>query len=169
MPTKKIASLIILAAGITLAILPFIRERPDSTRKMIPLSTSIQPAQNPNTETNTPQTNEATSTTQQPAPPAAEKFFHAKLIIDDKSYDLEFREGEALYDALSRLSKTGAITVGGHEFSGLGYFIDALNGKRAAGGYSWVYAINGVKSSLGVSSYKVRENDLILWTYEKAY
>lgn len=169
MPTKKITALIVLTAGITLAILPFTRERSDSTREVMPPTISIQPTQNPNTETNTAETNKATSDKQQPTAPATEQFLHAKLTIDEKNYDLAFRNGETLYDAMRRLSNKNTITMESHEFSGLGYFIDSINGKRSANGHYWILSINDVKSSFGVSNYNIREHDSIVWTYEKGY
>jgi len=99
MPTKKVIALIILTAGIALAILPFILKRPAAT----PSATLLQSTKNPDTKTGVAKTNETANDTKQSTPPVEKQFLHAKFTIDGRNYDLPFLDGVALYEAMSRL------------------------------------------------------------------
>ena len=93
----------------------------------------------------------------------------ASLVIGEKTYDLQFHEGETLYQAMRRLEGEGALTIQGTNFSGIGFFIDGLNGVTNGSGKYWVYSINGVKATLGVEGYRPKSGETIVWMFEESY
>jgi hypothetical protein len=50
--------------------------------------------------------------------------------------------------------------------SGLGNFIDEINGIKGTKGRYWIYYINNKKASVGVSKYFVKNGDIIKWSQE---
>ena len=100
---------------------------------------------------------------------ASADFLHASLVVGATPYDLRFRAGETLYQAMQRLQASGALTIEGKDFSGIGFFIDGLNGVMNGSGKYWVYTINGVKASVGVEGYRPNAGDTLVWTFEASY
>ncbi len=72
-------------------------------------------------------------------------------------------------EAMRALEKDASFTFSGREFSGLGFFVEEINGKRGENGYYWILHINGTTSDLGVSQARVGPGDSVEWRYEKGY
>jgi hypothetical protein len=92
----------------------------------------------------------------------------ATIKINDQQYELSLSEKSTVYDALQKLTMEKKITISMKEFSGLGYFVEEINGTKndnQAGQY-WIYYINGQSAKVGISSYILKNNDLITWKYE---
>lgn len=98
-----------------------------------------------------------------------ENFLHTPLVVGERTYDLQFREGETLYQGMRRLETTSGLTIQGKNFSGIGFFIDELNGIKNGGGKYWVYSVNGAKATLGVEAYRPKPGERIVWTFEESY
>lgn len=63
------------------------------------------------------------------------------------------------------------FSYAGKDYPGLGFFveqIDQVEQDKAQGLY-WVYRVNGVKASLGVSQQTIAPGDTITWSYEAEY
>lgn len=91
------------------------------------------------------------------------------IKINEQPYELSLPEKSTVYDAMQTLIKDKKITVTMKEFSGLGYFVEEINGTKndnQAGKY-WIYYINGQSAKVGISSYILKNNDLITWKFEK--
>jgi len=52
-------------------------------------------------------------------------------------------------------------------FTGLGEFIESINGVRNENGFYWTLFINGGLSEYGVSSLPVAPGDVLEWRYQK--
>lgn len=102
------------------------------------------------------------------------------LIVDSttgtgpSTYVISVPPGASAYDAMVALASTSrAVTTNtpfsfeATYYSGLGYFISAINGVKNAGGTYWTLYINGKYSTVGASSYRLLANDQIEWQYEK--
>lgn len=96
---------------------------------------------------------------------------NATLIIEDTSYELAILAHTSAYDLMKQAHARGYITFEAKEFSGMGFFIQSINGisNDNKKGMYWIYYINNKKASLGVSSYEVQPGDSITWHYEKTY
>lgn len=90
------------------------------------------------------------------------------LVILDKRYEAEVKEGSTVFEAMKKIKEeNNKFDFKYTENTGLGVFIDEINGlKGGIDGY-WIYYINGVESNVGVSNYKIKNEDIISWKYEK--
>lgn len=92
----------------------------------------------------------------------------AKLQILENSYTLDIQKEHSAYELMRVAQEQGLITFGAKGYSGMGFFIESINGvsnDNRKGTY-WIYYINGKKAQLGVSSYIVQPEDIIKWNYE---
>lgn len=66
------------------------------------------------------------------------------------------------------IRKDYPFTFSGKEYSGLGFFVEEINGVKnnTQEGRYWIYYINGKKAQVGISSYILKPNDIIMWKYE---
>jgi hypothetical protein len=100
------------------------------------------------------------------------KLIKTTLEVPGLSYKVFVPEGSTVYDLMIATTKQyNNFSFNGREFSGLGFFVEEINGlsqDRKAGMY-WIYYINGEKALVGISQYKLKENDVITWNYEKGY
>ncbi len=53
------------------------------------------------------------------------------------------------------------------EFSGLGEFVQSINGQQAGSDNFWAMYVNGALSQVGASQYITKSNDTIEWKLEK--
>lgn len=92
------------------------------------------------------------------------------IIITGQSYPIEVSPGSTVYTAMESLSESGTIPVAFKNFSGLGYFVDAINGQTSdtIQAKYWIYYINGQKATRGISQVQLNSNDVISWKYENA-
>lgn len=95
---------------------------------------------------------------------------NATIEITDKKYLLQLPDKATAYDAMQKLVIDKKISVTMKEFSGMGEFleeIDGLKNNNQTGEY-WIYYINGQSAKMGISTYVLKNNDLITWKYEHA-
>lgn len=99
--------------------------------------------------------------------PAEEKI-KAVMIINDNKYEAEIKAGSSVYDLMNLLKNQNKIDFSGKNYSGLGFFIEEINGlKNNLGRKNWVYYINDKPAPVGISNYLINNNDIIKWKYEK--
>ena len=70
---------------------------------------------------------------------------------------------------MDRLRSEGKITFTDKTYSGMGKFIEEINGLKNNGNQSWIYYVNEIEAQVGVSNYKINKGDIISWKYEKSY
>lgn len=105
------------------------------------------------------------------APPqenTTEAAIEATLAVGEKTYSVSLPEGSSVYDLMVRAQETSDFHFKGREFSGLGFFVQELNGvaENPRQGMFWIYYINGEKAKVGISAYAVKADDIISWKYE---
>ena len=93
----------------------------------------------------------------------------ATLKVDDKTYLLNITQNETAISAMRALASADTFTFTGREYPGLGFFVDSINEKKSGGGNYWVFYVNGVSASMGVSATLLQAGDIIEWKYEKGY
>jgi hypothetical protein len=59
----------------------------------------------------------------------------------------------------------GETNISTQEFSGLGAFVTGFFGVQAQGNNFWEFRVNGESSDVGVSSYEVKEGDVLEFRY----
>lgn len=93
---------------------------------------------------------------------------NATLKINDSVYILGFNSNESLFDSMQHQKDSEKITFESKNYSGIGQFIYSINGIKSDGSNYWIYYINGNEAQIGVSSYKLKDNDQIEWKFEKS-
>ncbi len=90
------------------------------------------------------------------------------IEINDQKYNLKLKENSTTYDAIRQLVNDQKITAVMKEFKGMGYFMEEINGVKSdiQNNKYWIYYINGQSAKMGMSSYVLKNNDLITWKYE---
>ncbi len=93
------------------------------------------------------------------------KQINITLSAGENAYTFTVPENANVHEAMTILSKTTPFTFTAKEYSGLGYFIEAINGVKNAGGYYWTLYMNGKYSTVGASDLKLSAGDHIEWKY----
>lgn len=96
-----------------------------------------------------------------------DKGVETTFVINGQAYPLQVLEGTSVYDAM-RILDGNKITVDFKSYSGLGHFVEGINGQKSdtIKGKYWIYYINGDKAQVGISNYFLKANDIITWKYE---
>jgi hypothetical protein len=82
-------------------------------------------------------------------------------------YEISAPEGSTAYDTMKILaSTTPAFSFKDKYYSGLGYFIEEINGVKNSDSVYWTLYVNGKYSTVGASQYKILEGDMIEWKNE---
>ena len=90
------------------------------------------------------------------------------LEINGIKYENEISEEISVYDFMYNLRTKGEIDFKEKTYSGIGKFIEEINGIKNGEKY-WIYYVNGEKATIGVSNYKINEGDIVSWKYENSY
>jgi len=90
----------------------------------------------------------------------------AALKVGDVVFNLATRDGATLYDVMENERRAGTLSFSGREYPGLGFFVTEIGSFREGNGKYLVYYVNGEQASVGISSYVVREGDVIEWRLE---
>ncbi|HUC88704.1 MAG TPA: DUF4430 domain-containing protein [Candidatus Paceibacterota bacterium] len=87
------------------------------------------------------------------------------LIAQNKTYTIQIKNGNTVYDAMNTLENTKGSNFTFHtkEYSGLGNFIDDINGSKGTPGNYWIYYVNNKEAPIGISKYVLKSGDVISW------
>lgn len=90
------------------------------------------------------------------------------VSLDDKktSYNLSLGSEKNIFDAMNELAFSSYFKFSGKNFSGMGFFVDEINGTKNSLTKNWVYYINGKYATVGISGYYLKNGDIIEWKYE---
>ncbi|MDD4901172.1 MAG: DUF4430 domain-containing protein [Patescibacteria group bacterium] len=92
----------------------------------------------------------------------------AAMLIDGAEYGAAVEAGGSVYDLMAALQQEKKINFQGQNYPGLGFFVTEINGiKNNPLGENWIYYVNGQPAKVGVSYYKLKNNDIVEWKYEK--
>jgi len=91
------------------------------------------------------------------------------LYVGEKKYEIFVPKNSTVYGLMNALAARGDIIFSGKNSSGLGFFVDEINGikNNASGNTYWLYYINDMAASVGISNYVLKADDIISWKYEK--
>jgi len=101
--------------------------------------------------------------------PVVKMSANASLTVAEHLYPLTVHAGETVLEAMRDLVSTTDLVFTGEDYPGLGFFVESINGKKNGGGEYWVFYVNSVSASVGVSTQTVSVGDTIAWKYEKGY
>ena len=85
------------------------------------------------------------------------------LVAGNLNTKLEFTEGQTLYEIFTSEKNKNLVNIKGKEYTGIGFFIEKIGDIEQGNGKYVMYSINGTEASVGVSAYKPRINDVILF------
>ena len=88
------------------------------------------------------------------------------LSVNGQTYQTEVPAGATVYDMLALLASTTKLTFHASLFSGIGYFVDEINGVKNTLNTYWFYYINNASADVGISSYVLKPDDNITWKFE---
>jgi len=87
------------------------------------------------------------------------------LKVLGQTYVAPFTEGDSVYEVMQKIenNKINNFVFTSKNYSGLGVFINSINGVSGTAGNYWVYFVNNKEASVGVSSYVLHLGDIITW------
>lgn len=91
----------------------------------------------------------------------------AVLEINNEKYESEIENGVSVYAFMDKLRQEGKINFVEKKYSGIGVFIEEINGLKGNGNKYWIYYVNDKEAQIGVSNYKLKPGDVVSWKYEK--
>jgi Domain of unknown function (DUF4430) len=90
-------------------------------------------------------------------------FPKARISIFGEDLEVAITDKMTVYDAMNVLKEEGKITFEGKNYPGLGFFVTKINSLESGDGKNLMYDINGVEASVGISTYEIKEGDIIEW------
>ena len=87
------------------------------------------------------------------------------LNVFDKNYKTQTEEGINVYDAMKSIEDK-SFSFKATNYSGLGYFVEEINGVKGTPGKYWIYYVNNEKAAVGISKYILKSGDIITWKQE---
>ncbi len=102
------------------------------------------------------------------------KIVQVTLAIDTESrkreFPMEMEENSTVFELLQKASNKHGFTFSYSSNAAYGIFVEELDGVRNNPYTSkyWLYYINGKYASVGASSQRLSEGDVILWRYESS-
>ena len=89
------------------------------------------------------------------------------LEINDVKYESNISGQKTVSDFMDKLKEEGRIDFKEKNYTGMGKFIEEINGIKNSGEKNWIYYVNDKKSNIGISNYKINQGDIVSWKYEK--
>lgn len=139
---------------------------PSSATAPVPVVTPPVPSQTTPIVSDPPASKPIPSVT----PPVKPAALHIRFAIGGPhpfAFTVDVSAGSTVETAMQKARSKKLLTYTTSVYSGLGTFIESIQGvtsDKKAGLY-WSYKVNGVFASVGVSSYKLSDGDLIFWRY----
>ncbi|MDD5590004.1 MAG: DUF4430 domain-containing protein [Candidatus Portnoybacteria bacterium] len=90
------------------------------------------------------------------------------LTAGEKKYLAKIDAGSSVFQLMEKLTQETDFRFKAQEFSGLGFFIEEINGtvNDARANKFWLFSVNGISSNTGVSQTKLKEGDEIKWEFK---
>ena len=109
----------------------------------------------------TPLPEPSATTTTAPAP-------NITLTAGADTFYIRIADGATVLDAMQIAASSTSFTYTGHDYPGMGVYVDSINGKQNGSGYYWFLYVNGVSSETGASQTVLHSGDVVEWRYEKS-
>jgi len=92
------------------------------------------------------------------------------INISGKLYKINIPEGSSALDAMKVLERENPSVFSfiSENFPGMGAFVESINGIKGGEGGYWIYYVNNMKASVGVSKYILKPGDVITWKQESS-
>lgn len=97
------------------------------------------------------------------------KINYSVLEIEGQKYESVISGEISIYDFMNDFRRKGVIDFTEKDYTGMGKFVESINGIKRDRNHSWIFYVNNKKSGLGVSNYKIKSGDVVSWKYEKNY
>ena len=92
---------------------------------------------------------------------------NVSLLVLDKKYDIAIKKGDSVFIAMGKARDNRILFDFNYTATpGMGSFITGINGQMGSPGKYWIYYVNDIKASVGVSQYILKEGDIIKWKQE---
>ena len=107
-------------------------------------------------------------------PPAPEILVEQEISLSlragDNIYQTKVKPGTTVYDLMSELRAAQGLSFIATEYPGMGPLIEEINGVKndIKTNKFWFYYVNGQSANEGVTSYVLKNNDVIEWKYEES-
>ena len=92
------------------------------------------------------------------------------LVVSDKEYKTEIKNNSSVFDAMKKIeeesTKDNMFSFKYTNNASLGNFVTEINGHAGTPGKYWIYYVNNLKASVGVSNYVLKSGDIIKWSQE---
>jgi len=102
--------------------------------------------------------------------PLSEKNVKVSLEILDKKYETNIEENSTVFEVMKKIEKENTkdnlFNFEYTEYASLGSFITEINGIKGTPGKYWIYYVNNIEASVGVSKYILKSGDIISWKQE---
>ena len=89
------------------------------------------------------------------------------LEINENTYKSKIEKEISVYDLMNKLKDEGKIDFKDKTYSGMGKFIEEINGIKPNAEKYWIYYVNNKKANIGISDYKIKPGDVVSWKLEK--
>lgn len=88
------------------------------------------------------------------------------IIAGEEKINLSVPTNTLFYDALMQAKNEGILTVSGKNYPGMGFFVTDIGALHAGDGKDLLYYINNKEATVGVSSYVLKDGDILEWKLE---
>jgi hypothetical protein len=88
------------------------------------------------------------------------------ILFGKEKTELSVPINTTFYDALMQAKDAGTLKLSGKNYPGLGFFVTEIGELRAENGKDLLYYINSKEANVGVSSYILKDGDIIEWKLE---
>lgn len=106
----------------------------------------------------------SSKTKTQPITPTSENT--SSVSVSTGNITIHLQPNIIFYDALVQAKSEGKIEFSGRNYPGLGFFVTDIGTLHGDNGKNLLYYINGKQASVGVSSYTLKDGDVIEWKLE---
>ncbi len=87
-----------------------------------------------------------------------------EMEVLGQEYNIPIKPGETLKNAMDNFeNQNDEFTFSGREMPGVGFFVEEINGVENGGGLYWVYYLNDVSATVGISSQYLSGGETIRW------
>jgi len=88
------------------------------------------------------------------------------IITGEKTTNIAVPQNTTFFNALTEIQRTGTLVFSGKQYPGLGFFVTDIGPLHSGNGKNLIYYVNGKEADVGVSTYILKNGDIIEWKLE---